>query len=85
MCDDYRLFRYPKEHQQKARTAMLSGQTYPTKKPDVDNVVKIVLDALNGFAWHDDAQVIDLHISTTYTEKQQFVWVGWNRAELPKE
>ncbi|MBR3385491.1 MAG: RusA family crossover junction endodeoxyribonuclease [Atopobiaceae bacterium] len=28
-----------------------------TVKPDLDNVVKLVLDALNGYAWHDDCQV----------------------------
>lgn len=78
-------FGIPKSTSKKARIAMLSGQTYPTKKPDVDNVVKIVLDALNGFAWHDDAQVIDLHISKTYTEKEPFVRVGLNRAEMQKE
>jgi Holliday junction resolvase RusA-like endonuclease len=27
------------------------------KKPDADNVLKAVLDALNGLAWVDDAQV----------------------------
>lgn len=27
------------------------------KKPDLDNVVKLVLDALNGVAWDDDQQV----------------------------
>lgn len=78
-------FGIPKSTSKKARAAMLSGQTYPTKKPDVDNVVKIVLDALNGFAWHDDAQVIDLHISKIYTEREPFVRVGLNRAEMQKE
>lgn len=27
------------------------------RKPDLDNVVKLVLDALNGVAWEDDQQV----------------------------
>lgn len=31
-------------------------------KPDVDNVAKSVLDALNGVAWLDDCQVLDLHV-----------------------
>lgn len=31
-------------------------------KPDVDNVAKLVLDALNGCAWEDDTQVIDLQV-----------------------
>lgn len=29
-----------------------------TMKPDVDNVVKLVMDALSGLAWRDDAQVV---------------------------
>lgn len=34
-----------------------------THKPDIDNVAKIVLDALNGVAWEDDAQVVSLTVS----------------------
>lgn len=33
-----------------------------THKPDIDNVAKIVLDALNGVAWLDDAQVTSLEV-----------------------
>ena len=33
-----------------------------TFKPDVDNVGKNVLDALNGLAWGDDASVTDLRV-----------------------
>lgn len=33
-----------------------------TSRPDADNVAKLVLDALNGHAWKDDAQVTDLHV-----------------------
>lgn len=29
-----------------------------TTKPDADNIIKIVLDALNGVAYHDDSQVV---------------------------
>lgn len=29
-----------------------------TYKPDIDNVIKLVLDALNEVAWKDDAQVV---------------------------
>lgn len=68
-------FGIPKSASRKTRAAMLSGQNYPTKKPDMDNVVKIVLDALNGFAWHDDAQVVDLHVSKIYTDREPFVRV----------
>ena len=36
---------------------MLDGKTHFTKKPDCDNIAKCVLDALNGVAYDDDAQV----------------------------
>lgn len=32
-------------------------------KPDADNIAKLVLDALNGIAWRDDAQVTHLSVS----------------------
>lgn len=31
-------------------------------KPDVDNIAKLVLDALNGVAWEDDTQVTALSV-----------------------
>ena len=33
-----------------------------THKPDADNIAKVVLDALNGVAWLDDAQVTSLTV-----------------------
>lgn len=32
----------------------------PTTKPDLDNVVKLVMDALNEHGWNDDKQVVDV-------------------------
>ena len=37
-----------------------------TYKPDADNVTKLVMDALNGTAWVDDAQVDDLNVHKDY-------------------
>lgn len=34
-----------------------------TVKPDIDNVAKAVLDALNGIAYEDDSQVVDLRVT----------------------
>ena len=33
-----------------------------TQKPDADNVLKVVLDGLNGVAFKDDAQVFDVRV-----------------------
>jgi len=35
-------------------------------KPDVDNVAKAVLDAINGVAWEDDSQVAELIVRKSY-------------------
>jgi len=34
----------------------------PAKRGDVDNRIKPTLDALNGIAWFDDAQIVELHV-----------------------
>ena len=36
-----------------------------TGKPDADNLVKC-MDALNGIAWHDDSQVVDVRCLKRY-------------------
>lgn len=48
------------------RMAMLEGRILPVKKPDADNIIKIVLDALNGRAWKDDVQVVSVYLSKQY-------------------
>ena len=35
-------------------------------KPDTDNCIKFVLDALNGVAWHDDYQVVQINATKCY-------------------
>ncbi|MNX60583.1 Endodeoxyribonuclease RusA [compost metagenome] len=44
----------------KKRAAMLAGEMAPTKLPDLDNVVKAVLDGCNKVAFRDDALVVSL-------------------------
>ena len=56
------------------RAAMLAGEILPTKKPDVDNVLKIILDALNGLAYPDDKQVVYTSVRKKYAEEPG-VWV----------
>ena len=49
----------------KSRAKKISTEE-DTYKPDADNVSKLVLDALNGVAWVDDAQVTDLNVHKDY-------------------
>lgn len=50
-------------------------------KPDVDNIAKLVLDALNGCAWHDDTQVTELVVGkcerVREVTEQTVVWINW--------
>ena len=50
---------------------MLVGDFSPTKKPDIDNIVKIVLDALNKMAFKDDNQITKLEVEKVYSEKEK--------------
>ncbi|MCM3789455.1 RusA family crossover junction endodeoxyribonuclease [Domibacillus indicus] len=44
-----------------------AGIVRPTTKPDVDNYVKGVKDALKQVIWKDDSQVVDLSVSKFYS------------------
>ena len=46
---------------------MLNGDILPLKKPDIDNVIKVVCDALNGVAYHDDTQVVMVNVKKVYS------------------
>jgi Holliday junction resolvase RusA-like endonuclease len=56
----------PASYSKKRKEACLSGFEKPMKKPDVDNVSKCFLDAMNGIVYVDDVQVISLHMTKVY-------------------
>jgi Holliday junction resolvase RusA-like endonuclease len=51
------IFGIPAYFTAQQRALAMEGKVYATKKPDKDNIEKLVLDALNGIAWVDDAQL----------------------------
>lgn len=51
-------FPVPKQASKAKREAMLEKKIRPQRKPDIDNVLKAVADALNGVAYYDDCQII---------------------------
>lgn len=59
-------FPIPKSYSKRLKES-LPGAPY-TKKPDADNIVKAVLDALNGVAYEDDSKVCSIFCSRHYTE-----------------
>lgn len=61
-------FGIPKSVSKRKRAAMISGAIVPTKKPDADNIGKLVADSLNGLAYKDDSQVVWMDIKKRYAE-----------------
>ena len=69
-------FSVPKNTSKKQEKNMLNNAISPTKKPDIDNIAKIILDALNKLAFKDDNQITKLEIEKKYgTEEKIFVKV----------
>lgn len=61
----------PSTFTKKKKSRAIQGELRPTKKPDADNIAKSVLDALNGVAYADDKQVVDLGIKKYYGEVER--------------
>lgn len=59
----------PKSFSMKKAAAAEAGQLYPTSKPDADNYLKGVKDALKGVIWVDDSQVVDAYARKRYSNK----------------
>lgn len=68
------FYQLPKRVSRQMRGAMLSGKERPKKKPDLDNVLKIVADALNGLAYHDDSQIVYM-VAGKFWAATPYVWV----------
>jgi Holliday junction resolvase RusA-like endonuclease len=66
----------------KKKEAARVGDELPTKKPDADNILKM-LDALNGVVWNDDCQIVKAEIEKFYSERPMFrIEVSQMRASI---
>lgn len=63
------FFPIPKSVSKSRAADMERGFELPTKKPDTDNIAKIILDSLNGIAYHDDAQIVRLTVVKSYSRE----------------
>ena len=59
-------FSIPKTTKKSEIDEMLENNISPTKKPDIDNIVKVVLDSMNKFAFKDDNQITKLEVEKKY-------------------
>jgi len=54
---------WSKRKQEQAEQGLIS----PTKRPDLDNILKAVTDGANGVVWRDDAQVVGVAAAKRYS------------------
>jgi len=62
-------FKRPKSHYGTGKNVFTLKSTAPaacTKTPDLDNIIKIVMDALNEVAYIDDSQIVKLTACKAY-------------------
>ena len=59
-------FSIPKATKKSDINEMLENNISPTKKPDIDNIVKVVLDSMNKFAFKDDNQITKIEVEKKY-------------------
>lgn len=68
----YFRFPRPKHHYGTGKKSSVLKENAPdmhTSKPDVDNLIKFVTDALNGIYWKDDSQVTQVTAAKFYSDK----------------
>ena len=61
-------FPIPQRASKKLKKLILNDEILPTKRPDSDNIIKIILDALNEVCYHDDSQVCRVYFEKMYAE-----------------
>lgn len=67
----------PKSASRKRRSDMELGLIRPLKRPDADNLLKSVADALNEVAYRDDSQIVYAEISKRYSSRPRIEVTLW--------
>lgn len=62
-------FEIPKSKTNKFKQQALEGNILPVVKPDLDNIAKGVLDALNTVVFKDDSQIVELTVRKFYNDE----------------
>lgn len=79
----YHYMKLPTSFSKKKASQALKQELFPTKKPDLDNVTKTVLDALNGIAFDDDKNIVRIEAFKRYaTSDYTIVYLSTYPEEL---
>ena len=63
----------PKTWSKIKKAAALANKIRPGSRPDTDNILKTVKDALNGVLWKDDVQVVSDKVEKFYSQEPRLV------------
>jgi Holliday junction resolvase RusA-like endonuclease len=63
-------YEYPKKLSQEKRLLADLEMLYKSTRPDLDNLAKLVLDAMNGLIYFDDGQVCKLVCEKRYSKQE---------------
>lgn len=69
---DMRILAYytiPASASKKKQREMEERRIRPTKKPDGDNIMKVIADSLNQVAYRDDACLVDVQLRKFYSRQ----------------
>lgn len=64
-------FKIPSNTKKIDKEKILKGEISPTKKPDIDNIAKVVLDSINKYVIKDDSQVTKISVEKRYAEESK--------------
>jgi len=67
------FFAIPNSVSIKKKSAMTDGIIRPTKKPDADNILKIIADSLNEIAYKDDAKIVETIVKKYYGDVPEVI------------
>jgi len=68
-------FSIPKSYTKGKKLAAKHNIIRPTKKPDADNILKIIADSLNKVAYKDDSQIVGVNLFKKFTDGKPFTEV----------
>lgn len=72
-------YKIPESASKRTKYAMQKGEICPTKKPDADNILKVIADSLNGLCYRDDKQIVDETVRKYYTDQPGVDVLIWEK------
>ena len=61
----------PRGFSKMKRGRAIAGKVWPTTRPDLDNLVKLIKDSISGICFRDDSQVVVLHAAKVYSDAEE--------------